>query len=81
MADKKVILYSQPTCPPCHTAKNWLTNEGIPFEVRDIRENPDYIDELVKLGSSATPTFVIGDDVYMGFDQNKIKAAWDTYSA
>ncbi|WP_240688980.1 hypothetical protein [Ammoniphilus sp. YIM 78166] len=45
--------------------------------MRDIRENPDYIDELIGLGANMTPTFRIGSEVIIGFDQGKIKEAWE----
>lgn len=73
--EKKVILYSQPTCPPCFQAKAWLADEEIPFEVRDIREKQEYLEELVNLGANATPAFVIGDEVVLGFNKDKIRAA------
>lgn len=79
MSDKKVIMYSQPTWPPCFTAKAWLSEEQIPLEVRDIREKPEYIDELVQMGANMTPTFKIGDEMIIGFDPDKIKAAWEAY--
>jgi len=44
-------------------------------EIRDIRKNPEYIDELIALGSNATPTFKIGEKVLIGFDPEQIKAA------
>jgi glutaredoxin len=79
--EKKVIVYTQPTCPPCFQAKTWMTGEEIPFEARDIRENPEYIDQLINLGANATPTFVIGEEVITGFNPEKIQEAWRAYSA
>jgi len=77
MSEPKVILYSQPTCPPCHQAKIWLEDQNIPFEVRDIREDDKYLHELIELGANATPAFVVGDKVVLGFNQGKIKDAWE----
>jgi glutaredoxin len=73
---KKVIIYTQPTCPPCHAEKLWLKENGIEFEDRDIRQNDQYLQELIGLGASATPATVIKDEtseqVVMGFDQEKL---------
>lgn len=80
MADKKVIIYSQPTCPPCHQAKVWMADHDIPMEDRNIREKNEYLQELIELGASATPVFVVGDQVLMGFQQDKLQAAWEAYS-
>ena len=31
MADKSITVYSTPTCPYCHRAKEYLTQKGIAF--------------------------------------------------
>lgn len=77
MADKKIIIYTQPTCPPCFEAKTWMTNSDIPFEDRDIRKDEKHLQDLINLGAAATPVFLVGDEVIMGYDPDKIKAAWD----
>jgi glutaredoxin len=76
MTEKRIIMYSQPGWPPCYHAKAWLTEQEIPFEVRDIRQNTDYIDELINLGASMTPTFVIAEQVLIGFQPDELKKAW-----
>jgi protein-disulfide isomerase len=45
--------------------------------VRDIRAEPKYIEELVKLGVGMTPAFVIGDEVIVGFNPDAIKDAFE----
>lgn len=74
--NKQVLLYSQDSCPPCHTAKAYFKEKGIPFTVRDVRTDPAAVRELVgKYGSRSTPTIVIGDEIIIGFDPVKIDAA------
>jgi glutaredoxin len=72
----KVIIYTQKTCPPCHEEKLWLKEKQIIFEERDIRENPDFLDEIIQLGAAATPVTIIhsdsGEEVIYGFDQDKL---------
>ena len=72
---KKVIIYSQETCPPCHAEKLWFKENGIEFEERDIRQNDQYLQELIQLGAVATPVTIIKDEdseeVILGFDQEK----------
>lgn len=77
MSDKIIIMYSQPTCGPCYTAKDWLQHENLPFEVRDIRAEPKFIEELIELGVGMTPAFVIGEHVIVGFDPEAIKEAYE----
>jgi glutaredoxin len=73
---KKVIIYTQQTCPPCHAEKIWLKENGIEFEDRDIRKDDQYLQELISLGAAATPATVIKDEssekVVLGFDQEKL---------
>ena len=43
MADKKVVIYSTPTCPYCKRAKDYLSRKGIPYtdiNVAQDREKP-----------------------------------------
>jgi glutaredoxin len=81
---KKVIIYSQETCPPCHAEKLWLKDNGIEFEERDIRKNGQYLQELIELGASATPVTIIKDEVneefILGFDQEKFAELFNVSS-
>jgi glutaredoxin len=48
----------------------------VQFELKDIREDPDALRELVEdLQSRATPTLVAGETVIMGFDPEQYRAA------
>jgi glutaredoxin len=72
---KKVIIYTQDTCAPCHAEKLWLKDNGIEYEERDIRKNDQYLQELIELGASSTPVTIIKDEDHeefiLGFDQTK----------
>jgi glutaredoxin-like YruB-family protein len=72
---KRVILYSQPGCPPCFAAKQFLTARNIPFEYKDVKGNPEALRELVRLNSRSTPTIVVDDQVFIGFDPDRLEAA------
>ena len=73
---RKVIIYTQETCPPCHAEKLWLNENGIEFEERDVRKNDQYLYELIELGAAATPATIIKyddrEEVILGFDQTKL---------
>jgi glutaredoxin len=74
--EKKVIIYTQETCPPCFAEKEWLKANNIEFEERDIRKNQSYMKEVMDLGASATPVTVIktGEEkqVVMGFNEDEL---------
>ncbi|HZU09499.1 MAG TPA: glutaredoxin family protein [Pseudacidobacterium sp.] len=73
MSQKRVILYSQPGCPPCYAAKHFLTSREVPFEYKDVTADPSALRELVKLNSRSTPTIVVGDEVMIGFDPGRLE--------
>ncbi len=77
MQEQQVIVYTQPGCGPCAAEKEFLAKHGIDFEERDIRENPEYVRELLELGAQATPTTLVGETVVMGFDRAKLSELLD----
>jgi glutaredoxin len=51
----------------------FLTERGETFEERDITRDPDAVRELTeRYKSHSTPTLVIGDEVLIGFDPDRI---------
>lgn len=71
---KRVILYSQPGCPPCSAAKQFLSARNIPFEYKDVQADPAALRELVRLNSRSTPTIVVGEEVMIGFDPERLES-------
>jgi glutaredoxin-like YruB-family protein len=69
---KRVVLYSQPGCPPCFAAKRFLSARGVEFEYRDVQADPAALRELLALPSRSTPTIVVGEEVMIGFDPEKL---------
>ncbi|MGC8551083.1 MAG: glutaredoxin family protein [Acidobacteriaceae bacterium] len=69
---KRVILYSQPGCPPCFAAKAFLQSRNVPFEYKDVQADPVALDELLALNSRSTPTLVVGGEVMIGFDPDRL---------
>lgn len=71
--DKKIKVYSTPTCPYCGVLKDFLTEKGVEFENVDLSQNEEaqkYIME--KTGKLAVPVTEIGDSFVIGFDKAKI---------
>jgi glutaredoxin len=71
---KRVILYSQPGCPPCFAAKVFLQSHNVPFEYKDVQADPAALDELLALNSRSTPTLVVDGEVMIGFDPDRLTA-------
>ncbi|MBT9333065.1 glutaredoxin family protein [Paracidobacterium acidisoli] len=69
---KRIILYSQPGCPPCFAAKNFLKAQQVEFEYRDVVADPAALRELTELNSRSTPTIVVDGEVMIGFDPERL---------
>ena len=70
----KVVLYSQPGCAPCIAARPFLMTRKVGFLYRDVPSDPQAFRELMDLGSRSTPTLVVGSEVMIGFDPEKLDA-------
>ncbi len=76
MADKKVKIYSTPTCPFCMMAKKFLKENNVDFEDIDVSSDQAKAEELVrKSGQMAVPVIDIEGEIIVGFDREKIKKA------
>ncbi len=72
MANVKV--YSTPTCPYCHMAKEFLTENAIQFEDVDVSVNQTAAQEMIKKsGQMGVPVLDIDGKIVVGFDKGKIK--------
>ncbi len=75
MIKAEVVLFTQPDCPPCHIVKLFLAERGVAFVERDITTDPDAIRDLTeKYRSHSTPTLVIGEEVMIGFNPERLDA-------
>ena len=73
---KKIIMYSSPSCPHCHTAKDFLKKEGIPFIDKNV-QNPEIQKEYQTLGVQGVPTFLIDGEVIVGFNPTQLLSKLD----
>jgi len=69
---KEIIVYSQPGCTYCKDAKNLLTSWGVPFTIKDIREDAEAFEEFSKLNVRSVPQIVI-DGENIGSFQDLVK--------
>jgi glutaredoxin len=53
--------------------QTYLSERGIDYEDRDVSRDAAAVQDLVyKYGSRSTPTLVIGDEVMIGFDPQRL---------
>ncbi|MFQ5952640.1 MAG: glutaredoxin family protein [Candidatus Omnitrophota bacterium] len=71
--DKKVVIYSTPTCPYCIRTKEFLKDNNVEFEDIDVSSNQDKAQEMVqKSGQMGVPVLDIEGEIIVGFDKEKI---------
>jgi glutaredoxin-like YruB-family protein len=74
--NKKVVVYSTPTCPYCIKTKQFLKDNNIEFKDIDVSINQDKAEEMVrKSGQMGVPVLDIEGEIIVGFDQDRIKTA------
>jgi glutaredoxin len=57
----------------CEREKEFLSQKGIAFTEKNIREDPAALAELQRLGYQATPVTIIDGEVVVGFDRGKLE--------
>ena len=73
MADKKVVIYSTPTCPYCKRAKDYLTQKGIPFTDYNVAVDRDKAREMIqKSKQMGVPVIIVDDEIIVGFNQARL---------
>jgi glutaredoxin len=76
MRQPKLTIFTRPDCPPCDWLKGWLRERNLEFEEHDVSVDKIAVFTMVrKHRSQSTPTLVIGEQVLIGFEPEKIEAA------
>ncbi|MDD3592398.1 MAG: glutaredoxin domain-containing protein [Sulfurovum sp.] len=70
---KKVILFTTPTCRWCTTAKKHLRDNGIQFKTIDITKDQKAARDCQKHGCRGVPVYLIGSQWICGFDYEKVE--------
>ena len=74
MPPPKILVYMQPTRPPCRTLREYLSAKGADFEELDVTRDHQALEDLVEVHHSRMiPTLVIGDKVIIGFDRDQLE--------
>ena len=73
---KEVTIYSTPTCHFCHMTKDFLNENNIPFKDYNVAIDLEKRQEMVdKSGQMGVPVILIGDEVMVGFNKEKLSEA------
>ncbi len=75
---KKVTIYSTPSCHFCNLVKDFFTANGIVYEEFNVATDLEKRKEMLdKSGQMGVPVTVIGDDLVIGFDKEKLSKLLD----
>jgi glutaredoxin-like YruB-family protein len=67
---KKVVIYTTPTCPYCHRAKEYLSRKGISYVEYNVAQDRDKAKEMIeKSKQMGVPVIIIDSQVVVGFNQ------------
>ena len=55
-----------------------MTARNISFEYKDVQADSAALRELVRLNSRSTPTIVVGEEVMIGFDPDRLESLLTT---
>jgi len=70
---KRVTVYSTPSCSWCTKLKNYFREKNITFRDVDVSKDQRKMDELVrKSGQTGVPQTEIGSEIIVGFDKARI---------
>ncbi len=69
---KRVVLFTTPTCKWCTTAKNHLKKNEIKFTAIDVTKDHKAAMDCQRHGCRGVPVFLIGSRWICGFDQKAI---------
>lgn len=74
MASPQVTIYSTPTCHFCHAAKDFFTENKVAFTDHNVATDLDKRKEMIdKSGQMGVPVITVGDEVIVGFDEDRLK--------
>ena len=71
-----VTMYTTPSCVYCKIAKEFFKENNIKYTELNVAEDNEAREEMVeKSGQLGVPVIMVGDQVIVGFDEDKISEA------
>ena len=68
-----VTVYSTQNCPYCRMAKALLEKYGVPYDSIDVGADTEAAKKMIDLsGQRGVPVIVVGDEVIVGFDAQRL---------
>lgn len=68
-----VTIYTTPSCVYCKMAKEFFKENNIKYTELNVAEDDEAREEMVeKTGQMGVPVIMVGDQIIVGFDEDKI---------
>jgi glutaredoxin 3 len=68
-----VTIYTTPTCGFCRQAKQFLSQQGVPFVEKNVAADPRAAREMVRIsGQQGVPVITVDGQVVIGFNQPRL---------
>ena len=72
-----VMLFTAKNCPPCGTAREFLSKRGVPFAERTIETGDDSMELKRLTGAEGVPVVTLGTQPLIAFDPDEWNNALD----
>lgn len=74
--DKRIVIYSTPACHFCQEAKAFLKENNVEYTDYNVAEDMEKRQEMIeKSGQMGVPVIYIGEEMFVGFDKDKLSTA------
>jgi glutaredoxin len=57
----------------CGRTEEFLRENDVEFSIRDITQDEEAFEELERLGTMTTPVTLVGKEVIVGFDRERLR--------
>ena len=68
-----IVIYTQDDCPPCTFVKNYLSEQGVDFIEKNIKNN-QYRNEMIDYDAFETPFILLNNEPMYSVDMDKINS-------
>jgi len=75
---KRVIVFSTPTCTYCNQAKRYFRERGVKYRDVDVSRDPAAARDMVRRsGQQGVPVIDIGGKIIVGFNRSEVDRLLD----
>ena len=74
-----MVLFSIPECDGCDLIRSYLEKRNVPFEEKNVEDNPEIQEELKGVaGRLEVPLVLLGERVLRGYSRSVLETEFDS---